>query len=102
MVRFRHAEARTWQETPLEELVNDRYRASFTLDRLGRWLFTVEGWIDHFATWRRNLSRKVEAEQDVSLELRVGAELVASAGRRASGAAGSGSRRWPRRWTPPG
>ena len=73
-------------ELPLEPLVNDRYRASFALDAIGRWHYTVEAWIDVFATWRWGLERKAHAGQDVSVELMAGAELVVDAQGRARGA----------------
>src|SRR5690606_2592746 len=45
----------------------------------------IRAWVDHFASFRRGLARKVEAGQDVAVELLVGAELVAEAAARASG-----------------
>ena len=47
------------------------------------WSFTVEGWTDAFATWRGELRKKVDAGQDVGLELQEGALLVRAAARRA-------------------
>jgi len=35
-------------------LVNDRWRAVFTVTELGHYVFTVEGWIDPFETWSRS------------------------------------------------
>src|SRR6185503_14918180 len=43
-----------WRTTPLRELVNDRWEASILLDELGTWHYTVEGWVDHAATWRKH------------------------------------------------
>src|SRR5262245_48522950 len=63
----------------MEFLGNDRWRASFSVSQLGRYRYTVTGWIDHFATWRRNLAKKVEAGQQVSMELLMGAELIRNA-----------------------
>jgi starch synthase (maltosyl-transferring) len=65
----------------------DRWFGSFTLDRLGRWSFTVEGWTDRFGTWRAGLEKKIEAKVDVSLEFREGAALVEATARRARDAA---------------
>jgi starch synthase (maltosyl-transferring) len=58
---------------------DDRWYGSLTLDRAGEWRFTVEGWIDRFATWRSELEKKVAAGQDVASELIEGAELVRGA-----------------------
>lgn len=76
---YRHADETTWRETPLEETVNDRRRGRFTVDRLGRFLYTLRAWVDPFATWRRDLAKKVEAGVDIGVDLRAGAALVAGA-----------------------
>ncbi len=57
----------------------DRWYATLPLDRVGEWHFTIEGWIDRFATWRSELEKKVEAGQDVASELLEGADQVREA-----------------------
>jgi starch synthase (maltosyl-transferring) len=68
------------------EFDDDRWYGSFRLDRAGEWRFTVEGWIDRFATWRSELEKKVAAGQEVASELIEGAELVRTAEPHARGA----------------
>jgi starch synthase (maltosyl-transferring) len=65
---------------------DDRWYATVPLDRPGEWRFTVEGWIDRFASWRAELEKKVAAGQDVGSELIEGAELVHAAEPHARGA----------------
>lgn len=67
----------------MEPLVNDRWRGSFGVDQLGRWRYTLVAWVDAFKTWRRDLVKKVEAGQDVSVDLLTGAELIEAAAERA-------------------
>ena len=69
----------TWSEVAMEALGNDRWQASFTVKELGRYHYTVQGWVDRFKTWSRDLTKRVEAGQDISLDLLIGAELVESA-----------------------
>lgn len=69
----------------LEPLGNDRFSTSFLADALGRHEYAIRSWVDHFATFRRGLARKVEADQDVAVDLLIGAELVAAAAARAHG-----------------
>lgn len=76
VILYRLRESDAWSEAPLALLVNDRYQGSFELSELGFWQFTIEAWVDEFATWRQKLEKKVDAEQDVSQELLMGAELV--------------------------
>ena len=72
-----------WTETPLEPIGNDRWRAEFTVERLGTYLYGIEAWADRFRTWRRGLRRKHDAGQDTSVDLLIGAELVEEAAGRA-------------------
>jgi starch synthase (maltosyl-transferring) len=75
-VRFKRPGARRWQEVPLEEVEPDRWTGTVEIDALGRWCFGIGAWVDRYASWRRELSRKVEAgQQDVASELAEGAAL---------------------------
>ncbi|MBL8483977.1 MAG: alpha-1,4-glucan--maltose-1-phosphate maltosyltransferase [Rhodocyclaceae bacterium] len=74
-----------WHEAPMTALANDRWRGEFAVDAPGAWRYTVVAWVDHFLSWRAELSRRVEAE-DIIVALRHGAELVAAAARRAGAA----------------
>ncbi len=85
VLRYR-AEQGEWREAPLRLTVNDSWRGQFRVDRLGRWSFTIEAWVDHFHTWARDMIRRLEAGQDVEVDLKVGAALVRAAAKRASGA----------------
>jgi starch synthase (maltosyl-transferring) len=73
-----------WAESPMEALVNDRWRGSFKMQKLGRYLYTVSAWVDRFKTWSHALTKRVEANQDVSIDLIIGAEMIAAAGKHAS------------------
>jgi len=76
-VRYRSPHARRWSEAPMEPIGNDRWHGSFPVDELGRWQFTVVGWIDRFASWRSELQRKVDVGQtDLAGELSEGAALL--------------------------
>jgi starch synthase (maltosyl-transferring) len=85
VIRYRHQSETGWTEERMAPLGNDRWRAAFTATELGRYVFTVEGWVDRFLTWRQQLAKRVAAGQDVALELEVGAKLVAAAAARAQG-----------------
>ena len=68
-----------WAEVPMTAAGNDRWVAAFTVETLGRYHYTVEGWIDRFGTWRQELSKKFGAGQEVASELLEGAALVQAA-----------------------
>src|SRR5439155_21702179 len=61
----------------------DRCFGEFTVDKIGRWHYTVEAWTDVWETWRAGFRKKVDAGQDVHLELKEAAEFVHAAARRA-------------------
>jgi starch synthase (maltosyl-transferring) len=75
-----------WTEIPMQALVNDRWFASFRVGELGRYQFKVQGWVDHFETWRRDLLKRVAAEADAPVDYLIGAELVEQAAKRATDA----------------
>jgi starch synthase (maltosyl-transferring) len=74
----------TWTETPMVPLVNDRWRGAFAVSELGRYRYTLQAWVDHFKSWSRDLAKRVEAGQDVTVDLLIGANLVEAAAARAS------------------
>ncbi len=87
VVLFRRAGEERWRESPMRALDNDRMQGSFRVDALGRYEYTVEAWIDRFASWQRELSKKTGAGQDVSIELIEGAEQIQAAIDRSPGPA---------------
>jgi starch synthase (maltosyl-transferring) len=75
-----------WTEAPMEFLVNDRWKGSFVVNEIGRYMYTLQAWVDHFQTWQRDLVKKVDAGQDVSVDLLAGAGIIKDAISRAPGA----------------
>jgi starch synthase (maltosyl-transferring) len=84
-VLYRAPGAEAWSEARLQPLINDRFTASFTLDRLGIWQFTVEGCVDDFATWRRSFDRRRQGSsaEDLIAHLRQGASVLRATATRA-------------------
>ena len=84
----RRAGEADWQETPMRPLGNDRWQASFGVDAVGAYEYTLVAWIDRFLTWRHDLARRQD-EKDIAVAMLVGADLVEAAAARAAGDAGS-------------
>jgi starch synthase (maltosyl-transferring) len=80
VVRYRAAGARRWQERPLEPVGNDRWEGTFAVGGLGRWQFTVEAWVDRYATLLDELDRKLAAGQTELAGERSEAEALFGAG----------------------
>ena len=85
VIRYRHESSTGWQEAPMTPLENDRWRGEFTVSQLGRYLYTVQGWVDPFETWSRQFAKRLQAGQDVKLELEAAARMVEATARRATG-----------------
>ena len=64
------------QSSAMKPLGNDRWRGEFPVEAMGRYQYTIEGWIDRFQTWRAELVKRVAAAQDVHMELLIGTELI--------------------------
>jgi starch synthase (maltosyl-transferring) len=84
LLAWRRDDETEWHAAAMSPLGNDRWRASFTVDALGRWWYLVTAWVDHFQSWRQELMRRVDAE-DIRVAALVGAALLAEAAGRASG-----------------
>ncbi len=94
---YRHSSQRRWKIVPFTALPNDVWTARFPVDRLGTWVYTVEGWVDHFDTWVADLGKRLVAQpdpeqptqqvepQDIPLQLQIGAGLLEGTAARARG-----------------
>jgi starch synthase (maltosyl-transferring) len=71
-----------WRSVPMVAIGNDRWRAAFVPDAIGRYQYTVRAWVDRFLTWRHDFERRVD-EADLRLAALTGAELVSAAATRA-------------------
>ena len=84
VLKFRAEGNPAWSETPMELLVNDRWRGEFNVTEPGNYFYTIEAWVDHFESWRKDLQKKLEARQDISVKLQAGAALVEATAQRAT------------------
>ena len=83
---WRHRNDASWHESEMESLGNDRWQASFPVGDVGRYEFSVSGWVDHWRTWVHDLKKRVDAGQDVTVDLQIGARIVGTAASRATDA----------------
>ena len=96
VLRYRRADGAAWNEAPMRELANDRWTGSFLVTEVGRYQYTFQAWVDRFQTWRRDFKKKVEACQDVAVDLLVGTGLIEEARQRAAGADAEHLEQWAR------
>jgi starch synthase (maltosyl-transferring) len=72
-----------WNYAPMRPLGNDRWRGEFRVTSVGRYFYTLEGWTDRFRTWRADLGKRLDAGQNVDVEILIGAALIEEAANRA-------------------
>jgi len=82
------------QTSPMRPIGNDRWRGEFLVTEPGAYRYTVEGWIDHFETWCRDLEKRISAGQDVAVDVLIGAGLIERAAERATGEDAKLLRNW--------
>ena len=82
---YRAAQDSEWSRVPMQSLVNDRWRGRFPIDAIGQYVYTVEAWVDHFQSWRRDLLKRIAAQSDADIDYLAGAELVGAAALRSEG-----------------
>ena len=99
MLRWRAEGDPAWRDVAMEPLGNDRFGASFTPERPGIHRYKVIGWVDAFATWRSELVRRLAVGEDLTVELQVGAALVAGGAKRAAGEDRARLKGWAARMT---
>ncbi|HEV3025752.1 MAG TPA: alpha-1,4-glucan--maltose-1-phosphate maltosyltransferase [Pirellulales bacterium] len=83
LLRHRAVGADEWSEQIMRPLGDDRWQAAFQVTNVGRHLYTLSAWVDRFATWSRDLRKRVDAGRFERIDLLVGSELIREAAARA-------------------
>ncbi len=86
VARWRPEGDKRWREAPMVHDVNDRWIASFVPPEPGRYRYTVHGWVDHVATWRRDLAKRAAADSVEPIDLETGSQLLLGLAERCRGA----------------
>jgi starch synthase (maltosyl-transferring) len=85
VIKWRRRNQKQFSESPMT-LVNpglDHWSGEFPLLENTRYVYTIEAWIDFFASWVADLRRRTEAKQpELTSELKEGLRLIQKAHRR--------------------
>lgn len=73
---WRPADHSEWTSEPMQPLGNDRWRAVFRPNRIGRYEYTIEAWWDRYGTFVRDLELKRNANSDIRNEITEGRNLI--------------------------
>jgi starch synthase (maltosyl-transferring) len=82
---FRRVEDSRWREAAMRLIENDRWEGEFEVEELGRYVYTIVGWVDAYGTWAADLAKRAKAGVEISVDVLLGAELLRSAADRAKG-----------------
>src|ERR1700761_9465394 len=55
---YRHSRETDWRSEEMTALGNDHWTASFAVEQMGFYEYTVVGEVDHFLTWRSELKKR--------------------------------------------
>jgi starch synthase (maltosyl-transferring) len=77
-VCWRPLDSKSWNEAPMTLITPglDLWQATIEPTTLGMHELVVEAWTDAYATWRHKIRAKLDAGQDVDVELEEGARLM--------------------------
>src|SRR5437868_1460048 len=73
---IKHTSQKKWKELPMTFMHNDHWQISFVPDKPGVYKFYLQTWIDRFATWKHDLIKRKNANQDLQVALQEGSELL--------------------------
>ena len=84
LLLYRTGNEKQYRSVTLQPQINDRWRGSFEIDEIGKYHYTIWAWVDHFKTWTRDLVKRIDAAQEISVDLLIGADLIDATADRAS------------------
>jgi starch synthase (maltosyl-transferring) len=85
-LQWRARDESDWHELAMRLVENDRWAASFLLERIGLYQYRIIAWPDRFETYRDELTKKHAAGLNVTLEIEEGRLLLEAIAAEAPGA----------------
>jgi starch synthase (maltosyl-transferring) len=82
---YRREQDKAWTETVMRFINNDRWGADFAVEELGRYAYTIAGWVDEWGSWTSGLRKKADAGHEISVDVLLGVGLLQAAAARARG-----------------
>ena len=75
-VLYKHEKDKKWRENRMHLIVNNEWKASFSVEKQGFHTYKVEAWVDYALNWQHGIERKIEDNQHVKSELLEGVEYL--------------------------
>jgi len=75
-ILYRYIGDKEWNSVDLFSLGNDVFEGDFYVKKVGIWEYTIIAWIDEFATWQRDLKKRLSVDADIIIDMQIGIELL--------------------------
>jgi starch synthase (maltosyl-transferring) len=72
---LKHSLEKKWTEQFMTLVSNDRWKGICSPKKTGIYFFYIEGGINHFNTWKSDLSKKLSGGNEISLDLEIGKQF---------------------------
>jgi starch synthase (maltosyl-transferring) len=72
LLLYRKLGEKAWKKLPMISLGNDRWRADFVIEEQSDYEYGVEAWVNHFETWQKDFKKRIDAGQDVTVDILIG------------------------------
>jgi len=73
---FRKLGKEKWQFSPMNFVGNDRWSGEFTVEEIGIYEYTIEGWVDHLITWLKDIQKRFQAQEKIKIDILSGIPLL--------------------------
>jgi starch synthase (maltosyl-transferring) len=84
VVQYRRNGVSEWSESSMTALGNDHWCATFMVEEAGLYLYRLMAWVNPVSTWHHDMLKRIEAKQDVAVDLLIGSNLLKAAAARAT------------------
>jgi starch synthase (maltosyl-transferring) len=75
-VLYKHEKDKNWSETRMVPTHNNKWSASFSVEKQGFYNYKIEAWVDYALNWQHGIIRKLQDNQYVKSELLEGIQLL--------------------------
>lgn len=72
LLLYRKLGEKAWKKLTMASLGNDRWRADFVIAQQSDYEYCVEAWVNHFETWQKDFQKRIDAGQDVTVDILIG------------------------------
>lgn len=98
---YRTDSEKNWKEVRMTFLGNDQWIGSFAIEEEKNYIYTVKGYIHEFRTWTHDLQKRIDAKQNIAVDLQIGAQIIEETAKRCSEAQAQQLKKWAKQLIKP-